>query len=68
MVTNTKHTMNKSCSCRMCRLNRGSAFGQTVRKKNNRKLRRTGKQALDRARKTGELDVALGPITSPYTD
>mgnify|MGYP001603510845 CR=1 FL=1 len=68
MVTNTKHTLNKSCSCRMCRLGRGSSFGQVVRAKNNRKLRRTGKQTLDKARKTGDLDVGLGPITSPYTD
>lgn len=65
MVTNTKHTMNKSCSCSQCMRGRGSSAGQLVRKKNNRKLRRIGKQALAKA----DLDeVALGPITSPFTD
>mgnify|MGYP001593115029 CR=1 FL=1 len=68
MVTNTKHTLNKSCSCAQCLRGRGSEAGKVVRARNNRKLRRIGKQTLDKARKTGELDVALGPITSPYTD
>lgn len=68
MTTNTKHTMNKSCSCRMCRLGRGSNAGQLVRKANNRKLRRKGKQALDRVARGTAEDAVLGPITSPYTD
>jgi hypothetical protein len=69
MVTNTKHTLNKSCSCRMCRLNRGSGYGQTVRTANNRRLRRKGKQALDAVKQGADPEsVTLGPITSPYTD
>lgn len=50
MVTNTKHTLNKSCSCRSCLRGRGSSFGQVVRNANNRKLRRQGKQALSTVR------------------
>lgn len=69
MVTNTKHTLNKSCSCRMCRLGRGRPAGQLVRQKNNRKLRRRGKQELAAVRDGADAEtVSTGPIGSPYTD
>jgi hypothetical protein len=68
MVTNTKHTLNKSCSCRMCRRGRGSVWGQQVHRSTNRKLRHEGKAKLAEARKDGDLEVVLNPTGSTYTD
>jgi hypothetical protein len=59
-----KGTFHKACSCRMCRLGRGTKAGQSTRKANERKLRHGSKRALKR----DGVDAVVAPIGSPYTD
>ena len=63
-----KATFHKSCSCVVCRLGRGRGWGQFARHKNERKLRRRARVALEKVVRGQADDAIVAPISSPYTD
>ena len=64
MPMHSKNTMHKSCSCRMCKLGRGTKAGQGVRHANEKKLRQLWRRTLQRL----GIEADSAPISSPYTD
>jgi hypothetical protein len=63
-----KGTFHKSCSCPMCRYGRGRGWGQFIKNRNERKLRRKAKRALSEVVRGAATDAVVAPISSPYTD
>jgi hypothetical protein len=57
------------CSCAACRRGAGSTFGKFIHRQVNRVIRRTNKQQLDRAIRSGNVDeVERIIVSTPYTD